>query len=294
MKFVKHIKKQEWGIGEIVETNGYKITIDFINAGVKLLNSKIAVLEEILDEGEITKYKEDRLLCTLNNKRTKKISIKENFPIEDLIQIFLSVYPKGFYDPNYIENERKYKENLINEFKINLSKEKLLQSIENKNYSELSEISKKLISASKNIHSIEKTNFRKAISKTENQEKFINSMYNLFYTDIKTEEERFIDFKDCLETINCSKWTIITYFMNMLNPDRYLFLKPKISKKSAEILAFDINYNMTPNWNTYFKFLKFAEISKKNIDILNPRDYIDVECFMWIIVKNLKKSKENS
>ncbi len=294
MKFVKHTKKQEWGVGEILETNGYKITIDFINAGVKLLNSKIALLEEILDEGEITKYKEDKLLCTLNNKKTKKISVKENFPVEDLIQIFLSVYPEGFTDSNYIENERKYKENMINEFKINLSKEKLSQSLVEKNYSELAEVSKKLISASKNIHSIEKTNFRKAISKKENQERFIKSMHDLFYTDTKSEEERFIDFKDCLESINCNKWTIITYFMSMLNPERYLFLKPKISKKSAEIFAFDINYNMTPNWNTYFKFLKFAEISKKNIEFLNPRDYVDIECFMWIIVKNLKKAKEDA
>jgi hypothetical protein len=294
LKFVKHTKKQEWGVGEILETNGYKITIDFINAGVKLLNSKIALLEEILDEGEITKYKEDKLLCTLNNKKTKKISVKENFPVEDLIQIFLSVYPEGFTDSNYIENERKYKENMINEFKINLSKEKLSQSLVEKNYSELAEVSKKLISASKNIHSIEKTNFRKAISKKENQERFIKSMHDLFYTDTKSEEERFIDFKDCLESLNCNKWTIITYFMSMLNPERYLFLKPKISKKSAEIFAFDINYNMTPNWNTYFKFLKFAEISKKNIEFLNPRDYVDIECFMWIIVKNLKKAKEDA
>jgi hypothetical protein len=294
LKFVKHIKKQEWGIGEIIETNGYKITIDFINAGVKLLNSKIAILEEILDEGEITKYKEDKLLCTLNNKKVKKVSVKESFPVEDLIQIFLTVYPKGFYDNNYIENERKYKENLINEFKMNLSEEKLFKSLENKNYSEIAEVSKKLISASKNIHSIEKTNFRKAISKAENQERFIQTMYNLFYTNNRTEEERFIDFKDCLESINCNKWTIITYFMNMLSPDKYLFLKPKISKKSAEIFSFDISYNMTPNWNTYFKFLKFAEISKKNIAILNPRDYIDIECFMWILVKNLKKAKDKA
>ena len=236
MKFVKHTKKQEWGVGEILETNGYKITIDFINAGVKLLNSKIALLEEILDEGEITKYKEDKLLCTLNNKKTKKISVKENFPVEDLIQIFLSVYPEGFTDSNYIENERKYKENMINEFKINLSKEKLSQSLVEKNYSELAEVSKKLISASKNIHSIEKTNFRKAISKKENQERFIKSMHDLFYTDTKSEEERFIDFKDCLESINCNKWTIITYFMSMLNPERYLFLKPKISKNQLKFL----------------------------------------------------------
>lgn len=291
MKFVKHIKKQEWGIGEIIEISGHKMTIDFVNAGVKLLNSKIAILEEILDEGEITKYKEDKLLSALNNKKTKKVNVKESFPIEDLIKIFLSVYPEGFNDPKYLEVERNSKEKISKEFKINFSKENLENIIEKNNFSEICNISKKLISASKNIHSIEKTNFRKAISKSENQEDFIKMLYEFFYIEDRSEEERFVRFKDCLEKINCNKWTIITYFMNMINPQKYLFLKPKISKKSAEIFAFDLSYNMTPNWHTYSKFLKFAEVSKKNIESLNPKDYIDVECFMWTVVNNVKKMK---
>ncbi len=287
MKYVRHIKKSEWGIGKVLSESDNKIKIDFLNCGIKLLNSKIAILEEVLDEGEIGKFKEDKLLTSLSNKKNKKNTQVETIPVEDLISRFLEIYPKGFYDEAYLKKERENKEKISKEFNKYFSKENILQIIKDDKYSDICEISKKLISATKIIHSIEKTNFRKAISCEKNQKEFVNIINEFFYLNKGVGKEEFALFKDFFSKIDCNKWTIVTYFLNMITPKEYPFLKPKVSKKAAEVFGFDLNYNMIPNWQTYSSLLNYCKKLKLDIDELKPRDYIDIENFIWITVKSL-------
>ena len=287
MKYVRHVKRSEWGIGKVLSVNDHKIEIDFINCGVKLLNSKIALLEEVLDEGEIGKFKEDKLLTSLSNKKNKKNTFDESLSLEELIKIFHKSYPEGFYDEKYIELERKNKEKISNEFINSFSKENLQAKISEDQYKDICEISKKLISATKIIHSIEKTNFRKAISIEENQKEFISVLYNFFYKTETIEEKDFFEYKEFFNNISCNKWTLITYFMNMIQPHKYPFLKPKVSKKAAEVFGFDLNYNMMPNWQTYNSFLTYTQKLMGDLKELKPRDYIDIENFIWITIHSL-------
>lgn len=287
MKYVKHIKKNEWGVGKVISVENHKIEIDFLNCGIKLLNSKIALLEEVLDEGEIGKFKENKLITSLNNKKNKKSTFVESISLEELTKIFHKSYPDGFYDIKYLELERSSKEKLSNDFKKHFSKENLSKKIKSKDYKELSEISKKLISATKIIHSIEKTTFRKSISIEKNQELFINILYKTLYDIDNLDEKSFYDYKEFFNEISCNKWTLITYFLNMIDPEKYAFLKPKMSKKAAEVFGFDLNYNMVPNWETYNSLLINSNKLMEGLKDLKPRDYIDIENFMQITIKNI-------
>jgi len=287
MKYVRHMKKDEWGIGKVLSVNDHKIEIDFINCGIKLLNSKIAILEEVLDEGEIGKFKEDKLLTSLTSKKSKKNNLSECVSLEELIKVFQKTYPDGFYDESYIEKERKNKELISEEFLKVFSADNLSEKIQEKNYKEICEISKKLISATKIIHSIEKTNFRKAISLEENQKEFVEILYRFLYEKETIGEKEFFEFKEFFSKISCNKWTLITYFMNMILPDKYPFLKPKVSKKAAEVFGFELNYNMVPNWQTYNSFLSYTQKLMKDLEELNPRDFIDIENFIWVTIKSL-------
>ena len=287
MKYVRHMKKDEWGIGKVLSVNEHKIEIDFINCGVKLLNSKIAILEEVLDEGEIGKFKEDKLLTSLTNKKSKKNTFNESISLEELINVFHNTYPGGFYDEKYIEEERKNKETISNEFINIFSADNLLEKIKEGRHKEICEISKKLISATKIIHSIEKTNFRKAISLEENQKEFVEVLYRFLYNQEALGEKDFFEFKEFFSKISCNKWTLLTYFMNMILPNKYPFLKPKVSKKAAEVFGFDLNYNMIPNWQTYNSFLTYTQKLMKDLEELKPRDYIDIENFIWVTIKTL-------
>lgn len=287
MKYVKHMKKNEWGIGKVLSISGNKIEIDFLNCGIKLLNSKIALLEEVLDEGEIGKFKEDKLLTSLSTKKNKKNNSTESVSLEELIKRFQNIYPEGFYDETYLVKERNDKIKISNDFKKHFSSKNLSTILKNNDFKDICETSKKLISATKIIHSIEKTNFRKAISLESNQKEFIEILYKFFYENKDLEKKEFFELKEFFSNISCNKWTIVTYFMNMIQPEKYPFLKPKVSKKAAEIFGFDLNYNMVPNWQTYGSFLNFCEKLMGDLEELKPRDFIDIENFIWITVKSL-------
>jgi len=41
-------------------------------------------------------------------------------------------------------------------------------------------------------------------------------------------------------------------------------------------------YNSRPSWETYANFLEFADVVKRDLRDLRPRDMIDIQSFMWV------------
>ena len=121
-----------------------------------------------------------------------------------------------------------------------------------------------------------------------------NSHNNLLYGP-STLNERFDDFKHCLEELSALKWTTQTYFLFVRFPDKYMFMKPTVTKSAAQAFAFDLNYSSKINWLSYESLLTFSqyifnELPKLN-DSLTPRDMIDVQSFVWSSVKGNIKPK---
>ena len=64
-----------------------------------------------------------------------------------------------------------------------------------------------------------------------------------------------------------------------------MFVKPTITQAVADMSAFNIAYTPSLNWNTYNKILKFSEYLKQELHELEPKDMIDVQSFMWCILR---------
>src|SRR5574341_2208602 len=71
--------------------------------------------------------------------------------------------------------------------------------------------------------------------------------------------KRFDEMCEFLEEIGAAKWTVVSYFLFLMFPDKYMFVKPTITKSSADICHFDIRYRSELNWQTYEAVLRFAE-----------------------------------
>ena len=112
--------------------------------------------------------------------------------------------------------------------------------------------------------------------------KLSSSLYLIFSTgdDLSLRFERHVD---VLEGIDAAKWTIATYFLFIVYPDQYMFLKPTVTQNAADISGFEINYRPGLNWYTYKSVLSFANYLKAELVELAPRDMIDVQSFMWCI-----------
>ena len=79
------------------------------------------------------------------------------------------------------------------------------------------------------------------------------------------------------------KWMTATFFLFIVFPDKYMFVKPTITQSVADMCAFDIAYTPTLNWSTYSKVLELSDYLKREIKTLEPKDMIDVQSFMWCI-----------
>jgi hypothetical protein len=88
-----------------------------------------------------------------------------------------------------------------------------------------------------------------------------------------------------LRPYGAAKWTILTYWPFVVHPDQHIFLKPEVARECAWRLADDFGYESEPSAQTYRRYLAFATRLRRAIDRLSPRDFIDVQTFMYAVGK---------
>jgi len=74
----------------------------------------------------------------------------------------------------------------------------------------------------------------------------------------------------------------VTIFGFIAQPDRHFFLKPMVTRRAAEQYGFDLHYASRPNWRTYVSVLELAEQVRDDTMDLGPRDFIDLQSFLWV------------
>jgi hypothetical protein len=74
-----------------------------------------------------------------------------------------------------------------------------------------------------------------------------------------------------------------TIFGFLGNPEEHIFLKPRVTQIAAEKYQFDFRYKSRPNWDTYQSLLEFAQQVQHDMNVYQPRDYIDLQSFMWVM-----------
>ncbi len=69
-------------------------------------------------------------------------------------------------------------------------------------------------------------------------------------------------------------------------PEKYLFVKPKMTKEAAANRGCDIKYSSQVRWDAYSRILDFGQdlferLMQSENEMLHPRDMIDIQSFMW-------------
>jgi hypothetical protein len=149
-------------------------------------------------------------------------------------------------------------------------------------YNEISRRSLKIMNATNLIFPNEKMALKDGVESKENKNIFSENLYGLLYGSGELES-RFLTFAETLETIGAAKWTIATYFLYIMFPEKYIFVKPTATQNAATLSAFEIYYRPELNWRTYKSILEFSNYLKAELWELRPRDMIDVQSFMWCI-----------
>lgn len=275
----RHKKHPEWGIGEVLEdSNGEFVKVFSANVGEKILYNNPEAFEVVTGEDAANPILDNLSYRTLGKE--KKVNF---YTPERGIKKFLEVFPDGFVDEKYLENERYYKVDAHDLMVDLLGEDEIRNLLEERSFSKICSRALKVVNKTNLIFPNEKMSLKDGLTTSTNQEVFAIELNNLLYGN--SLQKDFISFSDFLSEIEAAKWTIVSYFLFIAKPKNFMFLKPTVTQHAAEMMRFEINYQPALNWNTYNSVLKLSDLLRdKLIEAdLNPRDMIDVQSFMWAI-----------
>ena len=200
---------------------------------------------------------------------------------------FLYYFPKGFRDQKYIDWERNYKWEAHLSWVGQLNRKEYEQLLSRRKYNEIALRAARIETKTNLLFSFEKMALRDAIKTPAGAKDFAKGLYDYVYGS-ETMPVRFERFAETLASLprrqtRVLTWPLQTVFGFLANPDRFIFLKPRVTKIGAEKYDFPFVYQSTPNWKTYKSCLDFAEQVRADTAELQPRDFIDLQSFIWVL-----------
>ena len=279
-QYVVNAKMTDWGVGKVIDIiNQDRAEVFFEHGGYHTFVRKKNSLTQV-DPSEVNTDIFDHInINALNEER--KSSYRD---IPSLQKYFLQEFPGGFNGDKYHAQERDYKDaGHVLAIEL-LNQESFKQLLQANNYEEIITRALNVVNKLNLMFPNEKMALKDRLKKETAQEQFAHSLYSLLYgTD--DLEGRFQGWIRTLVSIGADKWPTASYFLFIVHPDKYMFIKPTIIQAVADMSSFPIAYTPSLNWNTYNKILKFSEYLKQRIHELEPKDMIDVQSFMWCIMR---------
>ncbi len=200
---------------------------------------------------------------------------------------FLYYFRKGYADPKYFDWERGYKWNAHLKFRELLSPRIYKSMLAEGRYEEIAMIAVKIESQTNLLFSFEKMALRDAVKAPGGAKAFAEGLYDYAYGkgSLRSRFEKFVDVVAELprKQTRVLTWPLVTVFGFLASPSEHIFLKPNVTRRAAEKYAFDFQYKSKPNWDTYQSLLDFAAQVEKDTEDLSPKDYIDLQSFIWVM-----------
>lgn len=200
---------------------------------------------------------------------------------------FLYYFKKGFGDPKYVDWERQYKLDAHFQFQQELNQVAYKRLLNAGRFTEIAGTAVRIESRTNLLFSFEKMALRDAVKPTNGAKAFAMGLYDYVYGN-ESLQERFEQFSTVISGLprkqtRVHTWPLQTVFGFLANPQEHIFLKPRVTQVAAEKYAWDFNYRSKPNWETYRNLIDFAEQIRQDTADLEPRDFIDLQSFIWVM-----------
>lgn len=200
---------------------------------------------------------------------------------------FLRFFPQGYEDKRYIDWERTYKWEAHKLWKQLLSQKQFHSLLQQRDYKQIAAHAMHVESRCNFLFSFEKMALRDALRTGEGPRTFAEGLYNLLHGK-ESAKSRFVQWIVAVSELPrikarvCS-WPVVTFFPFIAQPSKYMILKPTAMIVAAEELGYDFDYSSKPSYRTYESLMNFADLTWEAIADLEPRDYHDIQSFLWTI-----------
>jgi hypothetical protein len=200
---------------------------------------------------------------------------------------FLRFFPRAFQDELYIAWERTYKWEAHKLWKQLLNQKEFESLLQRRRYSEIATRALQVESRTNFLFSFEKMALRDALRTASGAEIYAQALYGLLHGE-GSLKDNFINWIVAVSDLPRKKsrvasWPVVTFFPFIAQPSRHIILKPTAMKVAAQALGYDFDYSSKPSFRTYESLLGLANTVSEHIDDLKPKDYHDVQSFLWTI-----------
>jgi hypothetical protein len=202
---------------------------------------------------------------------------------------FLRFFPKAFRDQRYLDWERSYKWEVHELWNELLNENEYRSLLRSRDHLEIAARAMRVESRTKPpfLFSFEKMAIRDAVREREGARQFSEGLFELLHgTD--PLQERFISWIVTVAQLprkqsRVLSWPNLTYFPFIAQPTKHIIMKPSAMKVAAAELGYDLEYSSQPTWTTYKNLLDLAELVREGIADLKPKDYHDLQTFLYVI-----------
>ena len=294
---VTHPGCSEWGLGKVLEVKGNKVKIHFKDDHEKdfrTISSDLVPLEIATDQSDPTLDNLPPFSGDHFDVKAKRVTI------DDGIQRFKQIFPRGFHDPDYLGTgktgaqefgERRYKIKAHEHYLETLGQGRGPDLLAKGDIDELIRRACSVVSRNLNLLvSFENMALRDGLkADPEAAARFFD---HLFVFVAGAEEACFAPLADSLLQLPVAEgkarvatWPVLTILPFLADPHQFMFLKPEPTKECVERLRFDIQYSSELRWITYRKLMEMSDLLLERLRPLGAQDYIDVQSFIWVIAE---------
>lgn len=210
----------------------------------------------------------------------------ETVPLRRAKKKFLRYFPGGFRDETYLAWERDYKWDAHLEWERHLNADDFAQALRERRYQEIAVRAVRIESGRSLLFSFEKMALRDAVRSPDGARIFAEGLFELLH-GAGALKDRFESWCAAVESLPRKQtrvltWPLVTVFGFIAQPKQHIFLKPNTTKEAARVLNLPFDYVSRPNWQTYRDYLALAKTVRSGIRDMTPRDFIDVQSFLWV------------
>jgi len=200
---------------------------------------------------------------------------------------FIYYFPKGYHGEKFISWEREYKLEAHIRFQEAFNRAAYKTLLNRQEYEKIATQIVRIESKTNLLFSFEKMALRDAVKSPEGAKIFAIGLFDYVYGK-DSLQQRFENFVKVVESLPRKQtrvltWPLVTVFGFLANPSEHIFLKPRVTQSAATKYKFTFDYKSKPNWTTYQSLLNFAAEIFADTKEYKPRDYIDIQSFIWVM-----------
>jgi len=199
---------------------------------------------------------------------------------------FLRFFPGGFRDETYIDWERGYKWRAHERWAQELGHKLFGDLLREREYAEIASRAINIEARTNLLFSFEKMALRDAVKPREGAKRFAEGLFDFLHTG-ERDDRRFDRWCGVVAALPRKQtrvltWPVVTVFGFIAQPERHFFLKPNVTRSAAREYGVPFDYESRPSWRPYSNLLEIADLVRRDLRDLRPRDMIDIQSFLWV------------